>query len=152
MTLWFRVYSGLVDDPKVQRLDPALFKALINLWCLASANDGVLPPIDEIAFKLRIKREKAQRLLTELRAADLIDDDERGARPHNWDVRQFKSDGSTSRVKRFRERRRNVSPTVSETGPESETDTEAERKNPSQGSMNTTDKALALAQRRRAAA
>jgi hypothetical protein len=152
MTLWFRVYSGLVDDPKVQRLDPALFKALINLWCLASANDGVLPPADEIAFKLRIKRDKAQRLLTELRAADLIDDDERGTRPHNWDVRQFKSDGSTSRVKRFRERRRNVSPAVSETGPESETDTEAESKNPSQESMNSTDEALPSAQRRRAAA
>ncbi len=150
MTLWFRVYSGLVDDPKVQRLDPALFKALINLWCLASANDGVLPPIDEIAFKLRMKREKAQRLLTELRAGGLIDDDERGARPHNWDERQFTSDGSTPRVKRFRERRRNVPSTVSETGPE--TDTEAEGKNPSQESMNSTDEALALAQRRRAAA
>jgi hypothetical protein len=152
MTRWFRVYSELVDDPKVQRLDPALFKALINLWCLASANDGQLPSLEEIAFKLRIKREKAQRLLTELRAAGLIDDGERGARPHNWDERQFTSDGSTPRVKRFRERRRNVSPTVSETGPESETDTEAERKNPSQGSMNSTNEALALAQRRRAAA
>ena len=154
MTRWFRVYSELVDDPKVQRLDPPLFKALINLWCLTSANDGVLPPIDEIAFKLRTKREKAQRLLTELRAAGLIDDGERGARPHNWDERQFTSDGSTPRVKRFRERRRNVSLAVSETGPDSETETEteAERKNPSQESMNSTDEALALAQRRRAAA
>ena len=151
MTRWFRVYVDLVDDPKVQRLDPALFKALINLWCLASANDGALPPIDEIAFKLRMKREKAQRVLTELRAAGLIDDDERGARPHNWDERQFTSDGSTPRVKRFRERRRNVSPAVSETGPESETEAEAERKTPSQGSMNPTDEALARANRRAAA-
>jgi hypothetical protein len=69
MTYWFRVYNDLVDDPKVQRLDPPLFKALINLWCLASANDGVLPPINEIAFKLRMKPEKVQRVLTELRAA-----------------------------------------------------------------------------------
>jgi hypothetical protein len=30
MTRWFRVYNDLVDDPKVQRLDPTLFKALIN--------------------------------------------------------------------------------------------------------------------------
>jgi hypothetical protein len=151
MTRWFRVYSDLVDDPKVQRLDPALFRALINLWCLASANDGVLPPIDEIAFKLRMKREKAQRLLSELRAGGLIDDDERGARPHNWDERQFTSDGSSSRVKRFRERRRNVSPAVSETGPETEAEAEAERKTPSQGSMNSTDQALACVNRRAAA-
>jgi DNA-binding MarR family transcriptional regulator len=97
MTLWFRVYTELVDDPKIQRLEPLLFKALINLWCLAKANDGVFPPVDEIAFKLRMKPEKVQRVLTELRAAGLIDDDERGARPHNWDDRQFTSDGSTPR-------------------------------------------------------
>jgi hypothetical protein len=152
MSRWFRVHNDLVDNPKVQRLEDWLFKALINLWCLAAANDGVLPPVDEIAFKLRITIEKARRVLSQLRAGGFIDDDERGARPHNWDKWQFKSDGSTPRVKRFRERRRNVSPTVSETGPESETDTEAERKNPSQGSMNSTDEAPALAQRRRAAA
>ncbi len=43
MTRWFRVYEDLVDDPKVQRLDPSCFKALINLWCLASANGGSWP-------------------------------------------------------------------------------------------------------------
>jgi hypothetical protein len=143
MTRWFRVYNDLVDDPKVQRLDQSLFKALINLWCLASANDGVLPSIDEITFKLRMKPEKVQRVLTELRAAGLVDDDERGARPHNWDSRQFISDGSTSRVKRFRERHRNVSPAVFGTSAETETETETERKTPSQGSMNSTDEAPA---------
>jgi hypothetical protein len=150
MTRWFRVYVDLVDDPKVQRLDPLLFKALINLWCLTSANDGVLPPVDEIAFKLRMRPEKVQRVLTELRAAGLLDDDATGTHPHNWARRQFTSDGSTPRVKRFRDRRRNISPTVSETTPDSET--EAERKNPSQGSNNSTDEALALARRQRAAA
>jgi hypothetical protein len=165
MTRWFRVYDDLIDDPKVQRLDPTLFKTLINLWCLASANEGVIPAIDEIPFKLRMKPEKAQRMLSELRAAGLIDDDERRARPHNWDSRQFISDGSTSRVKRFRERHRNVSPAVLErhrnvspavlerhrnvspavfgTTPETETETETERKTPSQGSMNSTDEAPA---------
>jgi hypothetical protein len=141
MTRWFRVHVDLVDDPKVQRLDPALFKALINLWCLTSSNDGVLPPIHEIAFKLRMKPEKAQRVLAELRAAGLIDDDERGTRPHNWDGRQFIGEVSTPRVKRFRQRRGNVSPAVSETSPE--TEAEAERRTPSQGSMNSTDEAQA---------
>jgi hypothetical protein len=150
MTRWFRLYNELVDDPKVQRLESPLFKALINLWCLASANDGVFPPIDEIAFKLRMKGEKAQRVLTDLRAAGLIDDDHRGTRPHNWDKRQFTSDDSTPRVKRFREQRRNVSSAASETGPESET--EAKRKSPSQGRMNSTDEALARGGNRGAAA
>jgi hypothetical protein len=149
MNRWFRVYNELVDDPKVQRLDPSLFKALVNLWCLASANEGALPTVDKIAFKLRMKPEKAQRVLTELRAAGLLDDDATGTHPHNWAGRLFTSDGSTPRVKRFRERRRNVSPAVSETTPD--TETEAERKNPSQGNKNSTDEALALARRQRAA-
>jgi hypothetical protein len=143
MSRWFRVYNDLVDHPKVQQLEPSLFKALINLWCLAAANDGVLPPVDEIAFKLRLKIEKARRVLSQLRAAGLIDDDEKGARPHKWDERQYTSDVSTLRVKRFRERRRNVSPAVSETAPETETEAETERKAPSQGSMNSSDEALA---------
>jgi hypothetical protein len=149
MTHWFRVHDDLVDDPKVQRLEPSLFKALINLWCLTSANGGVLPPIDEIAFKLRMKPEKAQRVLNELRAVGLVEDDERGTRPHNWDQRQFISDGSTSRVKRFRERRRNVSPNASETASETEIEAEAERKTPSQGNTYSRDDALARANGRR---
>ena len=125
MTRWLRLHADFVDNPKVQRLELSLFKALINLWCLAAKNHGVFPPIDEIAFTLRMTPEKAKRLLNKLRLAKLIDDDERGARPHNWDKHQFLSDVSTARVKRFRERRRNVSSVGSETAPE----TEAERKN-----------------------
>jgi hypothetical protein len=145
MTRWFRVYDDLVDDPKVQRLNPSLFKALINLWCLASANDGVFPSIDLIAFKLRMRPEKALRVLDQLRAAGLVDDDEKGARPHNWDQRQFKSDVSTVRVKRFRERRGNVSTAFSKTASETEAEAESERRNPSQGNVDSKDEARARA-------
>jgi len=99
--------------------------------CLASTNDGVLPPIDEIAFKLRTTPAKVERVLNELSAAGLVDRDERGWRPHNWDARQFVSDVSTKRVQRLRNRERNVSTPVSETGPETEAKTEAESKTPS---------------------
>lgn len=108
MKLWFRVYIDLVDDPKAQMLPDALFRALINLWCLAAANGGLLPPVEEIAFKLRMKPDRAYSILGELRKARLLDDSETGTRPHNWDGRQFRSDTSNERVKRHRERRRNV--------------------------------------------
>jgi hypothetical protein len=149
MSRWFRVHDDLVDDAKIQRLDPSLFKALINFWCLASANDGVFPSINVIAFKLRMKPEKALRVLDQLRAAGLVDDDEKGARPHNWDQWQFKSDVSTSRVKRFRKRHGNVSTAVSETVPETEAEAEAEVKAPGQGGMNCMGEALARANGRR---
>ena len=129
MSRWFRVYDDLVDDPKVQRLPDAMFKALMNLWCLASKNDGALPSVEEIAFRLRMKPEKVDVMLAGLRNAGLLDDEDGTVRPHNWNGRQFKSDASTPRVKRHRERQRNVSPTVTATPPEQKqiTDTEAEQ-------------------------
>jgi hypothetical protein len=106
MTHWFRVYDELVDDPKVQRLELSLFKALINLWCLASANDGVLPPIEVIAFKLRMKPENAKRILDRLKAEGLFEEDETGTHPHNWEQRQHKSDvgdpTAAERMRRYR--------------------------------------------------
>lgn len=128
MSRWLRLYDDLVDDPKVQRLPGEMFKALINLWCITSQNDGVLPPSIDIAFKLRISLSKVEATLAGLRNAGLIDDDGNGSlAPHNWDGRQFKSDVSTERVKRFRKRPRNVSVTVSETPTETAPETEQNR-------------------------
>lgn len=116
---WFKFYEGVVHDPKVQRLVPALFKSWVNLLCVASANDGALPPTDDLAFILRCRPEKVDGEIKALEAAGLFDRDHEGMPvPHGWDMRQ---DGradksvSTDRVKRFRERQRNASETASET-------------------------------------
>ena len=132
MSRWFRVYDNLVEDPKVQRLPDSLFRGLVNLWCLASQGDGLLPTVGDIAFKLRIKPAQAQKLLGELRNAGLIVDDETGTHPHNWNGRQFKSDVSNERVKRHRERKCNVTETVTVAVPETETETETEQKTDSE--------------------
>lgn len=120
MSRWFRLYDDLVDDPKIQRLPGETVKALLNLWCLASQNDGLLPATDDIAFKLRMKPAKVEQLLSVLGECGLIDSDETGLRPHNWNARQFKSDVSNERVKRHRERKCNVTATVTVTAPETE--------------------------------
>lgn len=127
MSRWFRVYDDLVDDPKVQRLSAENFRALINLWCLASKGEGLLPPLEDIAFKLRVSEDKATRLLADLSKAGLLVNDETGTSPHKWGARQFKSDVSNERVKRHRERQRNVTSPVTVTPPDTEADTEAER-------------------------
>jgi hypothetical protein len=130
MSRWFRVYDELVDDPKVQCLAPELFRALVNLWCIASRHKGRLPPIAQVAFALRTTPERAAAVVAELRTAGLLDDDAGGVRPHNWDGRQFKSDGSNERVGRFRQRQRNggcnVTETAKETPPQTETESETE--------------------------
>lgn len=127
MSRWFRFYAEALDDPKVQKLEPSTFKHWVNLLCLAAKNDGVLPSQDDIAFALRIDEIACQSLLDRLLIAGLIDilkGGPNGSRiaPHGWNQRQYKSDVSTDRVKRYRERSRNVSVTP----PDTETDTETE--------------------------
>jgi len=102
------MYSEVLDDPKVQRLPAPLFKAWVNVMCLASMHEGVLPSKEDIAFRLRLSAEKTLTLMETLMAAGLIDADEEGQLSmHNWNGRQFKSDVSTDRVRLFRQRSRN---------------------------------------------
>lgn len=130
---WWRAYDAAVDNAKLGKLSDALHRAWFNLCCVASANGGVLPDIDTVAFKLRVTAHKAAELITALVAARLFDRRGDGRfEPHEWNEKQYKSDVSTPRVKRFRERQRNGEDgdpgNVSEAPPESETDSDTERK------------------------
>lgn len=128
MAQWFRLYESMLDDPKVQRLPDGLFKAWVNMLCLACRNDGWLPPKEDIAFALRKSERDIERIITDLDTAGLLDwnTEHDRYRPHNWDTRQYKSDVSNERVKRHRERQRNVTSNGNETPSESETDTETD--------------------------
>jgi len=137
---WFRFYNEVLNDPKVQQLSGDTFKAWVNLLCLASANDGVLPDVSAIAFALRLEEKRTQRVIDELINRNLLDCIEGRYAPHGWGSRQYKSDVSTDRVNRFRKRKRNVSSNVtgnvssavsrnvssavSETSPDTDTDSD----------------------------
>ena len=96
---WWRAYDECVDDPKLGKLTDRLHRAWFNLCCVASSNGGVLPPIADVAFKLRVNDEKAAELIAALVSAGLLDRRPDGKfEPHNWEARQFKSDVSTTRV------------------------------------------------------
>ena len=123
MSRWFRFYDEALNDPKVQRLDPFLFKAWVNLLCLASQHGGRLPGIEDIAFALRLSQGEAETVLSFMISAGLVDQSDDELAPHNWNARQFKSDVSTKRVRKHREAKaRNVS----ETPPDTETETDPE--------------------------
>lgn len=126
MSRWFRLDDDVVNDPKVQSLPDALFRAWVNVLCVASKHGGQLPPLRDTAFILRLTDAKAAEILTKLCQAGLLDKDGNTFKPHNWDARQFKSDVSTERVRRFRNAKRNVSETKAETKPETPPDTETE--------------------------
>jgi hypothetical protein len=122
MSQWFRMYAEVLNDPKAQRLSGDDFKGWVNVLCLASHGDGTIPSDEDIAFALRIEMRKARKLLETLTTSGLIDVTETGRSPHNWNKRQYKSDVSTDRVKRFRNAKRNVSETPDETPPDTETE------------------------------
>ncbi len=108
MGLWFRMYSSAVNNAKVQALNPALFKAWVNILCVAKENDGVLPPDTEIAFLLRCSESQAKKWLSELVTKRLLDSEGETLKPHDWDQHQYISDGSQSRVNKYRERVRSA--------------------------------------------
>ena len=101
MSRWFRFYDDALDHAKVQRLPPDLFKAWVNLLCLASREGGVLPCVDDTAFALRVTRDVTEEWLSALRERGLIDVSEDGLMsPHNWNARQFRSDADPTAAER----------------------------------------------------
>lgn len=98
MSRWFRMYDDLLDDPKVQRLPPDLFKAWVNMLCITNKHDGVLPDVDLIAYRLRLDVTETERCLEELRLAGLIDGGDT-LKPRNWDVWQSGRPGTSEWIK-----------------------------------------------------
>lgn len=106
---WFRVYDTLIDNPKVMRLKPELFRALISLWCIAKRYGGALPHVHDIAFALRVNESKVAAWVDELKRAGLVDEASDGTiLPHDWNEHQYESDSSTSRVKKHRLKQKEV--------------------------------------------
>lgn len=136
MSRWFRLYDDLINDPKILKLPEATRWQWVAVLCIASKNGGDLPSLEDMAIQLRVTTARATEIITALVKAGLLDKTETGFAPHNWQGRQYKSDVSTERVKRFRNGRRNVSETANETdgetfqkrhqNTETETETEAE--------------------------
>jgi hypothetical protein len=125
---WFRFYNETRHDPKVQRLPAELFRAWVNMLCLANENGGHIPGTPEdLAYEMRMPVAKAMKCIEQLKHAGLLDQDET-LHPHNWNGRQYQSDDVGTRVKRYRERQRNVTETADETPPDTDTESDTEQK------------------------
>jgi len=106
---WFRMYVEILDDIKVHRLSGNHFKTWVRCLALAKLNGGVLPSIEEIAYRLRMSHEDANAYVDELILDGFLDVRPDGRiEPHNWTGRQFVWDGqdptTRHRSKRYRER------------------------------------------------
>lgn len=138
MSRWFRFYDRALDDPKVQRLAPDVFKGWVNLLCLASRNNGILPSLGDIAFALRISDREADSLVSTLLSAGLLDDAGEGTKPHNWNDLQYVErfdPTNAERQRRHREKRNvthNVTVTPLSVTPRTDTETEHNREKSAQ--------------------
>lgn len=96
---WFRFYSEAADSIKIHELPDRLVKPWLIMLCVANVNTprGSLPSIDRIAFKLRVKEDKAQALLDELVKRRLIDFDGGAYVMHEWEDWQKDRDVSPSK-------------------------------------------------------
>lgn len=124
---WWRAYNRARHDPKLLKLSDRHFRWWFNLVCVAADNDGVLQSHADLAVEFRTSATAMTQALDALVTAGLLEHDEAGIRPHNWNGLQYVSDSSSNRVKQFRERQRNVSETTSES--ETEADTESKKDN-----------------------
>lgn len=105
---WFRFYSDALRKRKVQALPATLFRAWINLLCLANDGEprGTLPTdISDIAFALRVKPDKAREILETLIERNLFDRKDDRICAHNWEKRQPGSDNVAARVRKHREQK-----------------------------------------------
>ena len=130
---WFRLYDDVLDDAKVQQLDPKLFKNWINILCIASKNEprGMLPSLEDLSFRLRLSMKNLTAVIAELEQTGLLDSiGESGLSPHNWTERQRSSDNVANRVRKHREKQLgNVTETLLARGPApsfSDTDTDTD--------------------------
>ena len=123
---WWRAYGRARHDPKLLKLSDRHFRWWFSLVCVASDNNGILPPCADLAVEFRVSSKVMTEALDALIAAGLFDHDETGIHPHNWNGLQYKSDVSNVRVKRYRERQCNVTRNVTVTPSETESDTEAD--------------------------
>lgn len=132
MSRWFRFYDDAVNDPKVLRLSDKMFRAWVGILCMASKGNGAVSKAD-MAITLRVSESGVQSIIAYLVEHNLIDDRGDVVTPHNWDSRQYKSDSSNERVKRYRQRKCNVTEAVTVTAPDTEAEAETEQKIDSAG-------------------
>lgn len=105
---WFRLYSEILNDPKVQIMPEALRWRYVALLCLHCNDNYENRPDDEIAFALRVTRDEFVTARDEFIKRGLIS--EKSYKINGWEKRQFISDlkdpTAAERQKRYRERKR----------------------------------------------
>ena len=63
---WIKLYRDILDDMEWFKLDPVAAKALVMIWLIASEDDGQLPDVETLAFRLRKSNSEVESILSKL--------------------------------------------------------------------------------------
>jgi hypothetical protein len=63
---WVKLYRDLLDDIEWFELDPKAAKVLIMLWLIASEDEGNIPPVKQLAFRLRMSEKETEVCISKL--------------------------------------------------------------------------------------
>lgn len=120
---WFRVYSEILDDKKIKRICRAteFNKAVvIGTWiCLLSLanesddrgklliSENMPYDINDMVCETELPEDDLKKLISLFEKYDMLENVNGCYEIKNWDGRQFKSDNSSERVAKHREKKRN---------------------------------------------
>lgn len=105
---WFRMYSEFLNDPKIIALafeDQRHFIGLLALKCDGTLDSGAAPDLMDriVAQRMWIDHAVIREVKKRLVAGGLISED---WQPLGWEKRQMRSDNSTARVAKHREKKK----------------------------------------------
>lgn len=71
---WIKLYHEILDDPKMGRMSDVLFARCIKIFLLAGEHNqaGKLPPVDDMAWRLRTNPEQLESDLIELQKIGIV--------------------------------------------------------------------------------
>jgi hypothetical protein len=146
MRYWIKLYTEILDDPKMGRLSDREYRTCVSLFAMAGREDreGSLPPIDDMAWSLRMTPVDLTANLQVLARLDILEECDGLWVVRKWQERQAKApsaapDKVLQRVHEHRERERNETVTTlhpevkrdvtpPDTDTDTDTDTEKNRK------------------------
>lgn len=119
---WFRYYNGTAGDRKLRRVasETGVMRALVlgvwaglmelanmsPVWGCLLDDDGTPLTVALMAEDIGIAEETLRQLLECFERRDMLTRTDGALHLTHWDKRQFQSDSSTERVRRYRERQR----------------------------------------------
>ena len=71
---WIKLYHEILDDPKMGLLNDRLYRRTIEMFLMAGDNEkeGTLPPIEHMAWRLRVSPEELETDLIELQRVGIV--------------------------------------------------------------------------------